>query len=206
MLVIGIAGGSGSGKTTVVKALCRELGERVTVISQDSYYNDMSHCTEEERRVYNFDHPDSIDWDLLCSNLKSLKEGRAADQPVYSFITCARSATETVRLEPADVIIIEGILIFTCEKLRDQMDIKVFVDADADVRILRRIRRDVKKRGRSIDSVMEQYLSTVKPMHEQFVEPSKKRADIIVQFGGKNAVALDLLMCKIKDHLGLEGR
>ena len=201
MLVIGIAGGSGSGKTTVVKALCRELGERVTVISQDSYYNDMSHCTEEERRVYNFDHPDSIDWDLLCSNLKSLKEGRAADQPVYSFITCARSATETVRLEPADVIIIEGILIFTCEKLRDQMDIKVFVDADDDDRLMRVMVRDIAERGKDIFWVIERYTRTVKPMYLKFIEPSKRYADLIIPQGGHNKIAVGMVCDTIERSL-----
>ncbi|MCQ2149868.1 MAG: uridine kinase [Bacteroidales bacterium] len=201
MLVIGIAGGSGSGKTTVVKALCRELGERVTVISQDSYYNDMSHCTEEERRVYNFDHPDSIDWDLLCSNLKSLKEGRAADQPVYSFITCARSATETVRLEPADVIIIEGILIFTCEKLRDQMDIKVFVDADDDDRLMRVMVRDIAERGKDIFWVIERYTRTVKPMYLKFIEPSKRYADLIIPQGGHNKIAIGMVCDTIERSL-----
>ena len=203
-LIIGIAGGTGSGKTTLTEKLRQSFGENVSVIYHDNYYKAHDDLTPEERTQLNYDHPDAFDTPLLAEHLKKLRNGEAVECPVYDYSERNRS-DKTLIIRPAKVIIVEGILIFEADALAEQMDIKVFVDADADVRILRRIRRDVKKRGRSIDSVMEQYLSTVKPMHEQFVEPSKKRADIIVQFGGKNAVALDLLMCKIKNHLGLEG-
>ena len=202
MTVIGIAGGSGSGKTTVVKAITEKLkGQKVVVIPQDSYYKDSSDLSDEEKRVHNFDHPDAIEWELLCSQLRDLKNGKSVQQPIYSFISCTRSKTETKLVEPADVIIIEGILIFTCKKLRDQMDIKIFVDADADVRILRRIVRDVRDRGRSLESVVNQYLNTVKPMHEKYVEPSKRRADIIIPEGGHNPVALEMITERVRAHL-----
>jgi uridine kinase len=201
MLIIGIAGGSGSGKTTVVKAITDQLKDKVVVIPQDSYYKDLSHASEEEKRVHNFDHPDSIDFELLRHQLKELREGKTVQQPIYSYITCGRSKTETLKVDPAEVIIVEGILIFVDKELRDLMDVKVFVDADADVRILRRILRDVKERGRSLESVVNQYLTTVKPMHELFVEPSKKYADVIIPTGGQNIVALDMLVNRIETHL-----
>ena len=202
MLVIGIAGGSGSGKTTVVKAITEKLhGKSVVVIPQDSYYKDSSDLSDEEKRVHNFDHPDAIEWELLCSQLEDLKHGKAIRQPVYSFISCARSKTEVKVVEPAEVIIIEGILIFTCKELREQMDIKLFVDADADERILRRIIRDVRDRGRSLESVVNQYLNTVKPMHERYVEPSKRNADIIVPEGGHNQVAIDMITATVEKSL-----
>ena len=201
MLVIGIAGGSGSGKTTVVNAITKNLKERVVVIPQDSYYKDSSNLTEQEKRVRNFDHPDAIDWELLCKQLAELKAGKTIDQPIYSFITCSRSKTETRRVEPADVIIIEGILIFTCPELREQMDIKIFVDADYDDRFMRILERDITERGKDVHWVIERYTRTVKPMHLQFIEPSKRYADIIVPEGGLNTVAVDVITATLEKEL-----
>ncbi len=198
MLVIGIAGGSGSGKTTVVKAITQQLGGQVVVIPQDSYYKDSSHVPVEERRNINFDHPDAIDWKLMCQQIRELKQGRTIEQPVYSYITCSRSKTETVTVEPAEVIIIEGILIFTCKELRDQMNIKIFVDADDDDRLMRIIIRDTAERGRSIETAIAHYCETVKPMHLQFIEPSKRYANIIVPQGGHNKVAIDVISATIE--------
>ncbi|MDO5442689.1 MAG: uridine kinase [Bacteroidia bacterium] len=199
MLVIGIAGGSGSGKTTVVQSVKDRLyDQKVVIIPQDSYYKDMADCSEEEKRNHNFDHPDSIDWELLCEQLAELKAGRAVEQPIYSYITCGRSKTETVRVEPADVIIIEGILIFTCKELRDQMDIKIFVDADDDDRLMRIMARDIAERGKDVYWTIERYSNTVKPMYLQFIEPSKRYADIIVPQGGHNKVAIDMISATIK--------
>ncbi|MGN1211157.1 MAG: uridine kinase [Candidatus Cryptobacteroides sp.] len=201
MLIIGIAGGSGSGKTTVVKAITEQLKDRVVVIPQDSYYKDSSHLSEEEKRYVNFDHPDSIDFALLNSQLNDLKEGRSIEQPVYSYITCSRSKTETITVHPAEVIIVEGILIFTCEKLRKQMDIKIFVDADDDDRLMRVMARDILERGKTVDWVIERYSKTVKPMFLQFIEPSKRYADIIIPQGGHNKVAIDVLIATIEKSL-----
>lgn len=202
MLVIGIAGGSGSGKTTVVRTITEKLkAERVVVIPQDSYYNDSADLTDEEKRHHNFDHPDAIDWNLLCEQLADLKSGKAIEQPVYSYISCTRSKTETVHIEPADVIIIEGILIFTCERLRDQMDIKIFVDADDDDRLMRVMARDIMERGKDVRWVIERYSRTVKPMYLQFIEPSKRYADIIVPQGGHNKVAIDVISNTIEKAL-----
>ena len=198
MLVIGIAGGSGSGKTTVVKAITRQLQGKVVVIPQDSYYKDSSHLPVEERRKINFDHPDAIDWKLLCQQIRELKQGKTIEQPVYSYITCSRSKTETVTVEAADVIIIEGILIFTCKELRDQMNIKIFVDADDDDRLMRIIVRDVAERGRTVETAIEHYAATVKPMHLQFIEPSKRYADIIIPQGGHNKVAIDVISATVE--------
>ncbi len=198
MLVIGIAGGSGSGKTTVVKAITRQLQGKVVVIPQDSYYKDSSHLPVEERRNINFDHPDAIDWKLLCQQIRDLKQGKTIEQPVYSYITCSRSKTETVTVEPADVIIIEGILIFNCKELRDQMNIKIFVDADDDDRLMRIIVRDIAERGRTIETAIEHYVATVKPMHLQFIEPSKRYADIVIPQGGHNKVAIDVISATIE--------
>lgn len=204
MLIIGIAGGSGSGKTTVVKAITQQLKERVVVIPQDSYYKDSSHLPLEERQKVNFDHPDSIDFDLLNSHLKDLREGKSIEQPVYSYITCSRSKTETITVDPAEVIIIEGILIFTCAKLRDQMDIKIFVDADDDDRLMRVMARDIIERGKTVASVIERYTKTVKPMYLQFIEPSKRYADIIIPQGGHNKVAIDVISATIEKSLSQE--
>ena len=202
MLVIGIAGGSGSGKTTVVKAITDKLkNEKVVIIPQDSYYKDMADLSEEEKRHHNFDHPDSIDWDLLCEQLSELRQGKTIEQPVYSYLTCGRSKTETVTVEPADVIIIEGILIFTCKKLREQMDVKIFVDADDDDRLMRVIARDITERGKDVLWVIERYTNTVKPMYLQFIEPSKRYADIIIPQGGHNKVAIDIITATVEKAL-----
>lgn len=201
MLVIGIAGGSGSGKTTVVRAITERLKQRVVVIPQDSYYKDSSDLTDEEKRHQNFDHPDSIDWELLCEQLRELKEGHSVEQPVYSYISCSRSKTEHVTVEPADVIIVEGILIFTCPELRNQMDIKIFVDADADDRLMRVMERDISERGKDVHWVIERYSRTVKPMYTQFIEPSKRFADVIVPQGGHNKVAIDIITATVEKAL-----
>ena len=202
MLVIGIAGGSGSGKTTVVKAITEQLHDkRVVVIPQDAYYKDSSDLSDEEKRNHNFDHPDAIDWELLCKQLAELKKGKAIEQPVYSYISCSRSKTETVRVEPADVIIIEGILIFTCKRLREQMDIKIFVDADDDDRLMRVMARDISERGKDVHWVIERYSRTVKPMYLQFIEPSKRYADIIIPQDGHNKVAIDIITATVEKSL-----
>jgi uridine kinase len=201
MLVIGIAGGSGSGKTTVVKAIKDRLKEDVVVIPQDAYYKDSSNLTDEQKRNQNFDHPDSIDWELLCKQLAELKEGKTVHQPVYSYISCSRSKTETVTVNPAEVIIIEGILIFTCKKLRDQMDIKLFVDADDDDRLMRVMARDIRERGKNVEWVIERYSRTVKPMYLQFIEPSKRYADIIIPQGGHNKVAINMILNTVEKAL-----
>ena len=201
MLVIGIAGGSGSGKTTVVRAITEQLQGKVVVIPQDSYYKDSSHVPVEERKNINVDHPDAIDWKLMCQQIRELKAGKTIEQPVYSYITCSRSTTETVTVEPAEVIIVEGILIFTCKELRDQMNIKIFVDADDDDRVLRIMVRDIAERGRTIETAIEHYCDTVKPMHLQFIEPSKRYADVIVPQGGHNKVAIDIISNTIEKAL-----
>ena len=201
MLIIGIAGGSGSGKTTVVKALTDQLKERVVVIPQDSYYKDSSQLPMEERQKVNFDHPDSIDFDLLVRHLKELKAGRSIEQPVYSYITCSRSKTETITVNPAEVIIVEGILIFCCAELRNQMDIKIFVDADDDDRLMRVMARDIIERGKTVETVIQRYSRTVKPMFLQFIEPSKRYADVIIPQGGHNKVAIDVIAATIEKSL-----
>ena len=202
MLTIGIAGGSGSGKTTVVRAIAEQLKENVVVIPQDAYYKDLSHFTAQQKRDHNFDHPDSIDFDLLCDHLDQLKAGNTIEQPVYSYITCGRSKDETVTVKPADIIIVEGILIFTCSRLREQMDIKLFVDADDDDRVMRVISRDILERGKTVDWVIERYTKTVKPMYLQFIEPSKRYADVIIPQGGHNKVAIDIISATIEKSLG----
>jgi uridine kinase len=202
MLIIGIAGGTGSGKTTVVKEITKLLSDsEIVVIPQDSYYKDNSHLPLEERLELNFDHPESIDFKLLVKQVKDLKANKAIEQPIYSYLTCSRSSTETVHVEPAHIIIVEGILIFTCAELRNVLDIKVFVDADADDRLGRVITRDNIERGRTIDKVLERYEKTVKPMHLQFIEPSKRYADIIIPQGGHNKVAIDILLATIEKAL-----
>ncbi len=198
MLIIGIAGGSGSGKTTVVNKIVNDLdASRMTVICQDNYYNDNKDLTLEERRKINFDHPNAIEFPLLIKHLRELKEGRAIEMPTYSFVESTRMA-ETIHVEPHDVIIVEGILVLTIPELRDLMDIKVFVDADADDRLARRILRDVAERGRVLSNVLNHYENTVKPMHLQFIEPSKRYADLIVPQGGSNEIAIDVLRHFIK--------
>lgn len=195
VIVIGIAGGTGSGKSTMVKRIEEEFGEQITMLCHDFYYK-RHDIPFEERKKLNYDHPNSFDTDLMIEHLKLLKQGKEIERPVYDF-TIHNRVDETVKVIPSKVIIVEGILIFENKELRDLFDIKVYVDTDADVRILRRILRDVNERGRTLDSVVTQYLTTVKIMHEQFVEPSKKFADIIVPEGGFNVVALEMLKEKI---------
>ena len=195
VIVIGIAGGTGSGKSTMVKRIEEEFGEQITMLCHDFYYK-RHDIPFEERKKLNYDHPNSFDTDLMIEHLKLLKQGKEIERPVYDF-TIHNRVDETVKVIPSKVIIVEGILIFENKELRDLFDIKVYVDTDADVRILRRILRDVNERGRTLDSIVTQYLTTVKIMHEQFVEPSKKFADIIVPEGGFNVVALEMLKEKI---------
>ena len=198
MLIIGIAGGTGSGKTTVVKKIVELMPENdVVLLPQDSYYKDSSHIPAEERQNINFDHPDAFDWRLLSEHLKMLKEGRAIEQPVYSYLTCTRQP-ETIHIEPRSVVIVEGILALCDKDLRSQMDLKVFVDADSDERLIRVISRDVKERGRTAEMVMDRYCKVLKPMHLQFIEPSKRYADLIIPEGGRNKVAINILSMFIK--------
>lgn len=193
MLIIGIAGGTGSGKTTVVKKITEQCTtDGVVVLPQDAYYRDQSHLPLEERLEMNFDHPDAVEFELLVKHIKQMKEGMQIQMPIYSYLTCTRSI-ETIPVSPKKVIIVEGILIFTNKVLRDLCDIKVFVDADADDRLIRVIKRDIVERGRSIDKVLDRYVKTVKPSHLQFIEPTKRYADIIVPQGGDNQVAIDIL-------------
>ncbi|OUP04527.1 uridine kinase [Anaerofilum sp. An201] len=201
VMILGIAGGTGSGKTTLTRRLKERFGDEVSVVYHDNYYKRRDDLTYEERCAINYDHPNAFDTDMLLEHLAQLKAGKAVECPVYDFTVHNRS-DKTVLVQPAPVIIVEGILIFAFPELCDLMDIKVFVDTDADVRILRRIVRDVNKRGRTLESVISQYLTTVKPMHEQFVEPSKRKADIIVPEGGKNTVALEMLVHRVSSHLG----
>ena len=200
ILVIGIAGGTGSGKTTLMKNLIKAFENDVTILSHDNYYKRHDELTYEERCKLNYDEPAALETDLMAVHLDKLRHGEAIDCPVYDFTQHNRS-DETIHIEPKKVIIVEGILIFENQPLRDLMDIRIFVDTDADVRLCRRIKRDVNKRGRSLESVLLQYQETVKPMHEMYVEPSKKYANIIVPEGGKNLVALDMIMGRIQRHL-----
>ena len=201
IMVLGVAGGTGSGKTTLTRRLKERFGDQISVISHDNYYKRQDHLTYDERCRTNYDHPDAFDTDLMVEHLAALKRGETIYCPVYDFSEHNRS-DDLLEIKPAPVILVEGILIFASQELCDLMDIKVFVDTDADVRILRRIVRDVNKRGRTLESVISQYLTTVKPMHEQFVEPSKRKADIIVPEGGKNTVALEMLVHRVSSHLG----
>ncbi len=201
MLIIGIAGGSGSGKTTVVKKIIKSLPPNsVSIISQDAYYRDNGKLSAEERLKINFDHPSSIEFSLLVNHLDQLLEGNTIGMPIYSYVTCARSE-ETIPVEPKKVIIIEGILILTNPRLRKRLDIKVYVDADSDDRLMRIIWRDIEERGRSFKEVLEHYERSVKPMHLLFIEPNKRYADIIVPQGGKNQIAIDILTSRIKEKL-----
>jgi len=201
MLIIGIAGGSGSGKTTVVRRIIELLPpDSVSILSQDAYYKDNGHLSPEERAKINFDHPSSIEFSLMVKHLDELRRGHAIDMPVYSYLTCARQA-ETILVEPRKVIIVEGILIMTDPDIRKRLNIKVFVDADADDRLMRIMRRDLIERGRSYEKVLEHYEQFVKPMHLQFIEPTKRYADIIVPQGGENAVAIDILASRISMKL-----
>lgn len=202
MFVIGIAGGTGSGKTTVVKKILGQLDrDQVAFLAQDSYYRDNSHLPLEERQKINFDHPDSVEFELLVEHIKRLKIGDTVDQPTYSYLTCTRQ-DRIVKVPPRQVLIVEGILIFTCPDLVDQIDIKVFVDADPDDRLSRVIHRDMEERGRDAATVLQRYEETVKPMHLQFIEPSKRVADIIVPQGGMNEVAIGMLIDTIEKRIG----
>lgn len=198
MTIIGIAGGTGSGKTTVVRKIAEALPPHyVAVVPLDSYYNDTTNMTAEERRAINFDHPDAFDWKLLIEHVKQLKEGIAVEQPTYSYIESNRQK-ETVHVEPKPVIIIEGIMTLLNKKLRDMMDLKIFVDTDSDERLIRNIQRDVVERGRTVEMVIDRYLKVLKPMHEQFIEPTKKYADLIVPLGGENKTGINILKSYIE--------
>ena len=199
-MIIGIAGGTGSGKTTLTERLKAEFQGDVSVLYHDNYYKSHSDMTYEERAKLNYDHPDAFETERMIADLQALRRGEAVECPVYDYTVHDRSP-QTLVVQPTKVILVEGILIFAEPELRALMDIKIFVDTGADVRILRRIMRDVKKRGRSLDSVVQQYLTTVKPMHEQFVEPSKRYADIVVPEGGRNLVALDMIIQRIRSHV-----
>ncbi len=201
MLIIGIAGGTGSGKTTVVNQILNEIsGDEICVISQDSYYKKTDNLTYEQRTKINFDHPKAIDFELLVKHLKDLKENKIIEQPVYSFVTHNR-LKDTLRTHPRKVIIVEGILIFNNIELRDMFDIKIFVHADADERLIRRLRRDIKERGRDLDEVLTRYQDTLKPMHQQFIEPTKNFADIIIPNDRYNTVAIDIVRTVIHQKL-----
>ncbi|MGN0283043.1 MAG: uridine kinase [Prevotella sp.] len=198
MKIIGVAGGTGSGKTTVVKKIAEALPPHyVTVVPLDSYYNDTTGMTPEERRAINFDHPDAFDWTLLNKHIKMLKNGEAVEQPTYSYILSNR-LPETIHVEPKPVILIEGIMTLVNKKLRDMMDIKIFVDTDSDERLIRNIQRDVVERGRTVEMVIDRYLKVLKPMHEQFIEPSKKYADIIIPLGGDNKTGISIIKTYIE--------
>ena len=194
---VGVAGGTGSGKTTLTRALLDRFSGQSSVVFMDNYYKDQSHLTWDERVVTNYDAPEAFDVELMAEHLRQLRAGHAIDCPVYNFAEHNRAA-ETIRVEPSPVLVVEGILLFALPELTEQLDIKLFVDTDADVRILRRIQRDVVERGRSLASVEEQYLKTVKPMHELYVDPSKRSADLIIPEGGRNIVALDTLINRIE--------
>ncbi|MCH5309938.1 MAG: uridine kinase [Prevotella sp.] len=198
MTIIGIAGGTGSGKTTVVRKIAESLPPHcAAVVPLDSYYNDTTHMTEEERHAINFDHPDAFDWKLLIEHIRMLKEGIAVEQPTYSYLICNR-LPETIHVEPKPVIIIEGIMTLINKKLRDMMDFKIFVDTDDDVRLIRNIRRDVVERGRTVEMVLDRYEKVLKPMHEQFIEPTKKFADLIIPRGGDNKSGIHILKTYIE--------
>ncbi len=203
MLIIGIAGGTGSGKTTVVRKIMESLPKgEVVLLPQDSYYKDSSHVPVEERQNINFDHPDAFEWSLLSRHVALLKEGKSIEQPTYSYLTCTRQP-QTIHIEPRDVIIIEGILALCDKKLRNLMDLKIFVDADPDERLIRVIQRDMVERGRTAEAVMERYTRVLKPMHLQFIEPCKRYADLIIPEGGDNQKAIDILRMYIERNLGI---
>ena len=203
MTIIGIAGGTGSGKTTVVKKIVEALPPHyVAVVPLDSYYNDTTEMTEEERHAINFDHPDAFDWKLLIKQVNELRKGNAIEQPTYSYIKCNR-LPETIHVEPKPVIIIEGIMTLLNKKLRDMMDLKIFVDADSDERLIRNIQRDIVERGRDVKMVVDRYLEVLKPMHEQCIEPTKRYADVIIPQGGENVKGIDMV-CKFIERLMLQ--
>jgi uridine kinase len=200
-LIIGVAGGTGSGKSTVARNVAQALhAESVAFIDMDAYYLNFAHLPLPERRKINWDHPDAFDWDLLIGQLARLAAGDAIEKPVYDFLTHTRS-DRTVIVPPVQVVVIDGILLFSDPRVRDLCDVKVFVDADADIRLIRRIRRDMSKRGRPLDEILDQYLTTVQPMHLQFVEPSKRYADVIVPRGGHNSIAIEMIVAKIQRRL-----
>lgn len=201
MLIIGIAGGTGSGKTTVVRKIVESLpaGE-VVLLPQDSYYKDSSHVPAERRQSINFDHPDAFDWPLLSAQVAALRRGESIEQPVYDYLTCSRQP-RTIHIEPREVVIIEGIMALFDPALRAMMDLKVFVDTDPDERLIRVIQRDMLERGRTAEAVMERYVRVLKPMHEQFIEPCKRYADLIVPEGGSNQVAIDILTMYVRKHI-----
>ncbi|MGL4853026.1 MAG: uridine kinase [Phocaeicola sp.] len=202
MIIIGIAGGTGSGKTTVAKKIFDCFPENeIVLMSQDSYYKDSSHVPVEERQNINFDHPNAFDWELLSKHISMLKKGKAIEQPIYSYLTCTRQE-ETVHTEPKEVIIIEGILSLSDKRLRNLMDLKLFVDAEADERLIRVIQRDVVERGRTAEAVMDRYMGVLKPMHLEFIEPSKRYADLIIPQGGHNEKAIEIIQLYIEKILG----
>lgn len=202
MIIIGIAGGTGSGKTTVVKSIVESLkADEVAILPLDSYYKDSSHVPVEERQNINFDHPNAFDWKLLSEHVGMLREGKAIEQPIYSYLTCTRQA-ETVHVEPRKVVIIEGILALSDKRLCRQMDLKIFVDADPDERLIRVIQRDVMERGRTAEAVMDRYVKVLKPMHLEFIEPAKRYADLIVPQGGHNRKAIEILKMYIEKIVG----
>lgn len=202
MIIIGIAGGTGSGKTTVVKSIVDSLpANEVALLPLDSYYKDSSHIPVEERQNINFDHPDAFDWELLSKQVEMLRLGKAIEQPVYSYLTCTRQP-ETIHIEPRKVVIIEGILALSDKRLRDLMDLRVFVDADSDERLIRVIQRDVIERGRTAEAVMDRYVKVLKPMHQEFIEPAKQYADLIVPQGGHNWKAIEILKLYIEKIIG----
>ena len=202
MIIIGIAGGTGSGKTTVVKSIVDSLpANEVALLPLDSYYKDSSHVPVEERQNINFDHPDAFDWELLSKQVEMLRQGKAIEQPVYSYLTCTRQP-ETIHIEPRKVVIIEGILVLSDKRLRDLMDLRVFVDADSDERLIRVIQRDVIERGRTAEAVMDRYVKVLKPMHQEFIEPAKQYADLIVPQGGHNWKAIEILKLYIEKIIG----
>ena len=201
-IVIGVCGGTGSGKTTVVQVILERVGaERIAYIQHDSYYRDQSHLPLEERARVNYDHPDSLETELLVKHVRQLLDGQMVEVPIYDFTTHTRTK-RTHRVEPRRVILVEGILIFAEPALRDLMDVKIYVDTDADIRFIRRLQRDIAERGRTMESVIEQYLTTVRPMHLEFVEPSKRYADVIIPEGGFNVVALDMVVARILEMVG----
>lgn len=200
MYIIGIAGGTGSGKTTVVRKIIEALPPGcVSVIPQDSYYNDNTHLAMEDRRKINFDHPDAFDWNLLTEHIQKLRQGEAIEQPTYSYLVCNR-LEETIHVEPCEVVIIEGIMALWKKELRELMDLKIFVDADSDERLIRNIQRDIVERGRDVKMVVDRYLEVLKPMHEQFIEPTKRFADVIIPQGGENVKGIDMV-CKFIERL-----